>query len=289
MTIALLAAAAVTMATPATAQKIVETAPPGAMIRLAPGKYDRLQIKRKLWKRPITIDATDATLTLSMVQSGGVVVRGGTFAGALGTGGEGYAIQLRQSHHVIFNGPNIQSSIRGLVIDRSTDIRVTRATITGMRIDGINIAASQRITITDSSCSNFDSGEAHPDCIQMWSRPDRGITQDVTLLRNRSIGKMQGFTGFNHVRNGVNDGGFDRITIKDSFVASDKWPRGIFLGDCRNCVVSGNRAETLTGARWMETIEVQNCTACDVKDNENGRRPDGPGRPLPPVRNRQPG
>lgn len=266
-------AAAVATVTPATAQQAIETAQPGAVIKLAPGSYGRVMIVRKTWSRPITIDASGASLTLDIVASRGVNIRGGTFTGALGQGGEGYAVLVRQSSNVAFENVAFSSSIRGMVIDRSTDIRVTRATITTMRIDGINIASSQRVTITDSSCSNFNSGEAHPDCIQMWSRPDKGITQDVMLARNRSVGWMQGFTGFNHVRNGVDDGGFDRITIKDSYVASDKWPRGIYLGDCRDCVVTGNTAETLPGARWMETIGVGNCVRCIVKDNRNGRRP----------------
>ncbi|QGP78195.1 right-handed parallel beta-helix repeat-containing protein [Sphingobium sp. CAP-1] len=272
MIIALFAASAMT-ATPVTAQRVVDTARPGAMIRLAPGDYGRLTIKNRQWKQPITIDAKAATLKLAIIQSDGVILRGGTFSGAMGAGGEGYAILLRQARRISFESPTMRASMRGLVIDRSSDVRVTRATITDMRIDGINIASSQRVTVTDSSCSNFDTGEAHPDCIQMWSRPDRGITQDVTLLRNRSVGKMQGFTGFNHVRNGVNDGGFDRITIKDSFVAGEDAPRGIFLGDCRDCVVTGNRAQTLPGARWMETISVENCTRCTVNDNQNGDRP----------------
>lgn len=265
-------AAAVATVTPATAQQAIETAQQGAVIKLAPGSYGRVMIVRKTWSRPITIDASGASLTLNIVASRGVNIRGGTFTGALGQGGEGYAVLVRQSSNVAFENVAISSSIRGMVIDRSTDVRVTRAMLTDMRIDGVNIASSQRVTITDSSCSAFNTGEAHPDCIQMWSSPKYGVTQDVTLLRNRSDGNMQGFTAFNHVRDGVDDGGFDRITIADSW-ARGQYAWGVAVFDCRNCVIRNNRGETPAGARHAVVVRATRCTNCTVTGNVDGRRP----------------
>lgn len=274
MTMALfIAAAGVVAANPMTAQQVINGAAPGAIVKLAPGKYPRLMIRGKRWVRPVVIDASGAMLTLNIVQSGGIIVRGGTFGDALGKGPDGYAMMVRSSENIAIENVALKNSIRGLIIAQSRNVRVTQAKITGMKIDGINIASSQKIAVTDSICSDFDSGDAHPDCVQLWSRPNKGVTQDVLIARNRSIGKMQGFGGFNHVRNGVDDGGFDRITIKDNYVAGGKWPRGVFLNACRDCTITGNIAETLPGARWAVTVAAEDCKNCTVRGNQNGKRP----------------
>ena len=101
MLAALMATAAI-MATPATLQRLVDAARPGALIKLASSRYDRLLIVDKRWNQPITIDATGATLTLNIVQSRGIIIRGGTFADAIGTGSEGYAALIRKSNNIAF-------------------------------------------------------------------------------------------------------------------------------------------------------------------------------------------
>lgn len=246
--------------------------PGGVTLVLAEGDYGELVINKRSWARPITLDARKATMRLRILSSEGVRVIGGSYGNALGTGVDGYAILVRQSKKVSFENPYMYDSKRGLVFDRSSEMRVTGAMMTRLRIDGINIASSQKVVVTDSQCMGFITGDAHPDCIQMWSRPATGVTSDVTLLRNRSDGPNQGFAGFNHVRDGVDDGGFDRVVIKDNYVRGT-YPQGVALADCRDCVVSDNTAVTMPTSKYRVSINVVRCTRCVISNNIQGARP----------------
>jgi hypothetical protein len=89
------------------------------------------------------------------------------------------------------------------------------------------VAQGWRGRIEGNVCDAFRplNGE-HPDCVQLWSRPDAAPTSDIVIRGNRAYGPTQGFSGFNHVRNGVDDGGFDRITDRGQYRR-----RGLPAGD----------------------------------------------------------
>jgi hypothetical protein len=87
----------------------------------------------------------------------------------------------------------------------------------------------------------------HPDCVQLWSRPDAPPTSDIVIRFNRAYGPTQGFSGFNHVRNGVDDGGFDRITIEGNAV-DGAFPQAISLMSGRDSAVRNNRVATYPDA-----------------------------------------
>lgn len=247
-------------ASPTNLPAVLDAAQPGDTIQLAPGSYGRVEIKGRSWSPRIFINASGAKMTLSVSGSRGLYFRGGQFGPATGTGVLGYAAQVVKSRDVSFYRSGFVNSARGLVISQSQDVKAGWVRFTGMTVDGANIASSQRVQISDSVCEKFNTGEAHPDCIQMWSRSATGITADVKLLRNRSIGPgMQGFTAFNHVRDGVDDGGFDRVTIVGNYVEGS-YPQGINLTDCRACVVTDNVTRTIPGSRWRVSINIVRST-----------------------------
>lgn len=268
MSFLVLAAASAVTATPATLDTLIADARAGTKIVLTPGDYGKIAIQGKEWPQPITLDMGQARATLEVAGSQGVRIVGGSF----GRVDKGYAIHVRNSRNIEFSSVHMTSASRGLVIAQSQDVTVTRADIENMTIDGINIGSSQRVTVTDSTCRNFNTGEAHPDCIQMWSSPKRGVTQDVKLLRNRSDGNMQGFTAFNHVRNGIDDGGFDRITISDNWVRAYR-VNGVAVFDCRHCVITNNVAVMPEDGQRKVVIRVFRCTDCTVEGNIDANRP----------------
>ncbi|MCJ2180074.1 right-handed parallel beta-helix repeat-containing protein [Novosphingobium album (ex Hu et al. 2023)] len=268
MSLLVFIAASAATATPATLDTIIANARAGEKIVLAAGDYGKISIQGKKWLQPITLDMGMARATLEVTNSQGVRIVGGSF-GRVNTG---YAIHVRNSRNIEFSAVHMTSATRGLVIAQSQDVKVTRAEIDNMTIDGINIGSSQRITVTDSTCRNFNTGEAHPDCIQMWSSPKRGITQDVKLLRNRSDGEMQGFTAFNHIRNGIDDGGFDRITISDNWIRAYR-VNGVAVYDCRHCVITNNVAVMPDDAQNKVMVRVFRCTDCTVEGNVDADRP----------------
>ena len=141
------------------------------------------------------------------------------------------------------------------VIDMSSDVDVTKAAMTGLSVDGIDISSSQRVKVTYSSCTAFKTGTAHPDCVQGWSRPGK-ITSDVLIDRNTMDSQnTQGIFFGNHVRNGVDDGGFDRVTITNNTIRGS-YPNGIAVAACRGCVVTDNKAVTMLGSKYKVGINL---------------------------------
>jgi len=260
-------------ATPQTVNAVIAKAPSGATINLAPGTYGVIDIRGRNWPRPITLNMGKAQIRSVWIRSSsGISIVGGTYSGSVGKAMEGYGIWIRQSSHVTITEPVLTDSVRGIVLDRAEDIAITKAQLLRMQVDGINVGSSRRVRISDSVCSDFRTDDRHPDCMQLWSSPKYGVTQDVELLNNVSEGNMQGFTGFNHVRNGVDDGGFDRIKIVGNRVFGT-YPHGVSISDCRDCTITDNITRTAPGARWRVSVNIGKCTRCTIRNNVNGLRP----------------
>lgn len=236
-------------ATPATFASVIASAKAGDVVVLMPGEYRGAAIVKRTWSPPLAIDASLATFTNPT----------------------GYALKLTGVHGLSVAGGTYTRAKRGIVMDGVTDVRIIGPLLTGLQTDGIDVAASQRVLIHSATCENFAPlpGD-HPDCIQLWSVAGRTPTADVTVKSSTATGAMQGINGFNHVRNGVDDGGFDRITFTGNTVAVT-YSQGIGLYDCRMCIVTENKATSL-GKAWTQ-ITAPRCTKCTVARNTIGPRP----------------
>lgn len=242
-------------ATPATIAANISAALGGDTITLAPGDYGRISIANRNWSPPVTIDATNAKLLLSISGSSGIGVKGGGYSGALGAGQAGYAISVTNSHHLTFSASKISNSQRAMVIDHSHHIAITAPDMTGMIVDGIDLSSAQFITIDGARCTAFVTGPAHPDCIQGWSRPG-GITSDVRITNSYMDSPVtQGLSFFNHIRNGVNDGGFDRISI-DTATLRGNMTNGVAMSACRACSIKNVTLITIPGSRYKMSVRV---------------------------------
>lgn len=159
---------------------------------------------------------------------------------------------------------------RGVVFSMCTGFTVVANRFRALKIDGVNIAQSWRGVVADNDFTDPDTGEAHPDAVQLWSRPtmrlaDKSIvpappTSDIVIARNRVRGMLtQGVTAFNHIRDGVDDGGFDRITITANEIAVGM-PQALAIYAGRDCIVTDNRVSTLDGSDWRASINLKGCT-----------------------------
>lgn len=276
MTVGLVLFASALVATPQNITDVITKAPPGATITLSPGNYKRLDIRKRTWARPVTLDISKAHLTGIWIRSSsGIKILGGTFSGAVGKAMEGYGIWIQQSSKIDITGSLITDSVRAIVLDRAEDISITKTRMLRMQVDGIDVAGSRRIHISNNICADFRTDDRHPDCVQLWSSPKLGVTQDVEILNNVSEGNMQGFTGFNHVRNGIDDGGFDRIRIVGNRVIG-KYPHGVAIFDCRDCIITDNVTRTAPDSRYRVSVNIGRCTRCTIRNNVNGLRPPRP-------------
>lgn len=183
--------------------------------------------------------------------------------------GNNYGLSLTDCTNVrVFECP-IVGFARGIVASRVKDFDFSANRFAGMKIDGINLAQCWGGNVGDNDFTEPDTGDAHPDAIQLWSRPTMRLadgrtvpappTSDIVIARNRVKGMLtQGITAFNHIRNGVDDGGFDRITIVANKIEVGM-PQGLALYNARASAVLHNDIRTLDGSRYKASMNLFNC------------------------------
>ena len=223
----------------------------GGEFRLPPPRYD----ERKR--------ATDFGVAVRMQRVNHIALRGATFSGP-GTPaeaaepkfGEGFGLIVDQSSDVEIADGTFRGLVTGVMMRRIEGFKVARNTFRYMRSDGIQVSESHRGSIEENSCKlTRIRGAEHPDCIQLWSHPSSPPTADIVIRRNSAEGYMQGIGMFNHIRNGVDDGGFDRILIEENDIAIS-FVHGIAMNAARDSIVRNNRVRTLPDAKYRASINV---------------------------------
>ncbi len=244
----LLLALAMLTATPASLRGVVAGAHGGDTIVLAAGRYAAVTFRAQTFIPALTVDAAAASVAaVRIYNSTGVVWHGGAIAGDLPASGiaTGFGVVAQNSSGITISGIHITDVRTGIGFGAITGGTITGNWLSQMSSDGIDVAMSRTIAIDHNTCSNFAlAPTAHPDCIQLWSHPTAAPTADITIAHNTVTGSMQGISLFNHVRDGVDDGGFDRVVIRDNQVRNI-FSIGIAVGDCRGCTVRDNLVDSL--------------------------------------------
>jgi hypothetical protein len=249
--------AAALVATPATLPQVLVDAAGGDVVTLADGAYATVAIAHRSFAPPLTIVAGQAEVKgVDILDTTGVVWRGGTLSAPKvgGKGHAGYAVSIFRSSGVTIADAAIGNAMRGIVMGAADNILVSNNRLVGFSVDGINIGSgSHDVTIDGNVCESFATGDAHPDCIQGWSRAGRPVA-DVVVTNNTARGRVQGiFFGNIPTRPGGGDPGFDRIRIEHNIVEVSL-PNGILVADCRDCIVRDNTVSSLPGARFRAKV-----------------------------------
>ena len=170
--------------------------------------------------------------------------------------GEGYGVFMIGGGNIEITGNALAGFKSGIVLGRIDGFKMTDNTFTDMRSDGMQVAESRNGLVEGNTCggTKIRDGE-HPDCIQMWSRPTSPPTADMVIRRNKIGGGTQGIGMFNHTRNGVDDGGFDRILIEDNDIEVG-YPNAISLKSGRDSIVRNNQVRTLKGSKFRASINT---------------------------------
>lgn len=237
--------------TPETFGAALADAKGGETIQLTRGDYGRIELRGRSFPAGLVIEApADAELSISLQNVDGVTLRGGTLAHARGAGALGYGAHILDSRNIVFDGVAATDSTRGVVINRSQDITLLNTSLFGLRSDGIDIAASQRVIVDGATCEDFSPADGdHPDCIQAWSA-DGNIVSDVLVTNVRAEGAMQGiFFGDQQA------GGFDRVRIINNRVTA-AFGNGVAVAECRTCEVIGNTVSTYPGSPHQSRVVI---------------------------------
>jgi hypothetical protein len=170
--------------------------------------------------------------------------------------GDGVGVKMLHSDGVEVRNSQFTGLRVGVSVAESQNFIVSGNTFQWMRSDGIDVAKSRKGLVERNHCSHTRIYEKeHPDCVQLWSRPDVEPTSDVVIRGNHVEGPSQGIGAFNHVRKGVNDGGFDRILIEDNVIHVSR-PNGITLVDARDSIIRNNHVSTDQGAKDQARIRA---------------------------------
>lgn len=155
----------------------------------------------------------------------------------------------------------------GVSIGKTRRFEIAGGACSDMRSDGIQLAQcwQGRVTRNVVHASRKRDTE-HPDGIQMWSRPDAPPTSDIEISENVIVGRTQGITGFNHIRDGVDDGGFDRLVIRENQIAVE-YVHALTIDSGRGLIVTDNVIRTLPGAVSRASLNLKDCT--DVNRSGN--------------------
>ncbi|GGE12336.1 hypothetical protein GCM10011529_18360 [Polymorphobacter glacialis] len=245
------------VATPSTLAAVIAGARGGETITLVAGDYPLLAVKERVFSSPITIDARAARVGgLKLEGVEGLVWRGGTIKSPAvdGRGRAGYAVFIAQSKGITIRDTLITDTVRAMVIGESSDVLISKNRMIGMTIDGLNIGSgSHHVTIDGNYCETYNTGEAHPDCYQGWSRPGRPVS-DIVVTNNIAKGRAQGiYFGNVPTRKPVGDPGFDRVRIENNTVET-LFPNGVVAIDCRDCIIRYNKVTSLPGARFRAKV-----------------------------------
>lgn len=177
-------------------------------------------------------------------------------ANVTGNPADGYGGNFRFGSDVEVRDSQFASLKAGMVFGQIDGFKAQRNTFRGMRSDGIDVANSWNGLIEGNDFRDSRKRDAeHPDAVQMWSRPKAKPTSDIVIRNNTIMGDTQGISGFNHVRDGVDDGGFDRITITDNDIEVN-YAHAIAVVDGREVIIRNNHVRTLPGARTRASINV---------------------------------
>lgn len=171
--------------------------------------------------------------------------------------GEGYGLYVVGGRDISVEDNRFEGLRIGLVLTRVDGFKVSGNAFSRMSSDGMDYPQSRNGLIERNVCKDMViKGSFHPDCIQLWSRLPEPPVADIIIRKNTVIGTSQGISLFNHQRKGVDDGGFDRITIEDNDLTL-AFPNGISLANGRSSIVRNNRVRTLPGAKFQTMIRIK--------------------------------
>lgn len=269
----ILLALAVLAANPTTLQSVINGAKPGDTIRLVAGRYPQIKVKNRTWNPPLTVDATLADgLGVALSGTSGFTWHGGSLTGVSTAGGTavGYGFTADwNSKNITIYGVTVSNYKLGIGFDRVNGGRIADNWLSKMSSDGIDVSLSRNVVVDHNACTDFKpSTAAHPDCIQLWSRPTMPPTADITISNNSAVGAMQGIGMFNHVRDGVDDGGYDRIIVRGNTVLN-LYAQGIAVTSCRGCTVRDNKVGSLPNYVNKAQLRISGNTSLKNCGNTN--------------------
>jgi hypothetical protein len=227
----------------------------GDVVQLA-GAFPNVQIRGIAPTCPVTLDLAGATVGwVALTDVSNVTLLHPTLTTSVNA-----EITLTGVHGVtVTQGHLWGCGTSCITVVGSTDVVVQWNALRPLVGDGIDIVASQRVTVRDNTCvSTTPSTQGtHQDCLQAWDTPTGAALDQIDVEDDTCVGHVQCFSGFWAA--GMGPAPFEHITLRDNVAATDSsWAAG--WNNTRDSSMAGNLCyTTLTAygpkyqAQWMMT------------------------------------
>jgi parallel beta-helix repeat protein len=285
----------------------LHTAHAGDVIELSPGTYSGVSIKG-LNAGGVTITSQDtsneAVLTgLQITSSSGLTFSGLEFSFPMGDGTWGpHGITVKSSQdihfasdsiHGVLNGDptndvigigfadssnvsltnsELQELRAGITVGSSDHVTISGNNIHDLRIDGIEGAGDDTVTISDNTFSNFHhvgtsaTGGDHSDAIQFWTTNQTVGTSNLTITNNvivQGAGRdMQGI----FLQDLTGKLPYQNLTVTGNLIIGGNW-NGILVEDAKGLTLSDNIVAPTSTEIQTPWIKVTNSDGATVSNN----------------------
>jgi len=237
---------------PVSWQNALKNAVDGDTIQLLPGNYGILiavALRAFHSARPLTIDCSAAGVKLGGIRFDRALNIRLIAPRILGSGQSmRYGINIQFCTGITIQDADIRNCGRGAFVNESTRIAFSNCNITGMAVDGIDIAHSSFVSIVDCNIYAFAPPAlgVHQDGVQAW----KGC-QNLVVSRCTIIGGMQGITDFGSTGD-VNNVG----TLVTGNKIEVSMFHGITLTSTDGATVTGNVVTRAPGFKGKTIIRV---------------------------------
>ncbi|WP_417807506.1 right-handed parallel beta-helix repeat-containing protein [Thioclava sp.] len=173
-----------------------------------------------------------------------------------------FGLALRASSGLHIENNEFRRFFRGVVVSDCVDIAVRGNDIHDMRMDGMNFAQVERVTITGNHIHDFLRAAAladHADMIQFWTSGTSRPSRDILIADNIFNSGMGLFTQSILMRNELVDRGkagdemfYRNVTIRDNVIINAHL-HGITLGQADHVEIANN---TLIHNAFSQGVEA---------------------------------
>jgi hypothetical protein len=288
----LLAAAAITVATPVQLQAALKTAKGGDVILLKPGHYGTVTLNGAQYAAAVTIRSADPShrafftriainnarnLTLSGLEISYTPAPGEGNMQAMVRVDNGFNVTLNDLYvHGVIDG-NVTKDVYGVVGYQVEGFRVTNSRFLEVNAgigarrsgnvliqnndigfigsDAIEIPGSNGVTITLNTLHDFRTNPGiHPDGVQCWTTNETSGCKNVHILRNQILGSP------GHEPQGVffgdetHVGGYENIEISNNRFYMTMWHAIALYNNPKNVVIRYN--QVIAGPNFTPWIRV---------------------------------
>jgi hypothetical protein len=182
---------------------------------------------------------------------------------------DGRGMEIKNSSNVVLSNSEFEQVILALAIASCQDVTLVGNSFHDIRSDGINVMATDRITIDSNHFTNFDKivGSDHSDAIQFWTTNQDRTSTDIVIRNNQMIqGTGTAFQGI-FLRDDSTTMPFQRVTIENNLVYMMDMPNGIMVKVAQDVTIANNTVISPQNDGKVEWIRLEMVTGGTVTGN----------------------